>query len=144
MGTTAAIKQRPDVQEISIITSTETGDAANHATVAEALNNYFVPQVNSAFAHQTFHRITQNPGETVQQFVTCLRKAAKDFGTDTNNKIRDTVLNKYTSTYIKQKLLEKGLGLNLTRTLEVAAKCEKIETQLAALSVKGEESEKYQ
>ena len=146
MGTTAAIKQRPDVQEISITTLTETGDAANHATVAEALNTYFVPQVNSAFAHQTFHRITQNPGETVQQFVTCLRKAAKDcdFGTDTINEIRDTVLNKYTSTYIKQKLLEEGLGPNLTRTLEVAAKCEKIETQLAALSVKGEESEKYQ
>ena len=85
----------------------------------------------------------QNPGETVQQFVTRLRKAAKDcdFGTDTDNQIRDAVLNKCTSTYIKRKLLEEGQGLNLTRTLEVAAKCEKIETQLAALSVKGEESE---
>ena len=102
-----------------------------------------MPQVNSAFARQTFHRITQNPGETVQQFVTRLRKAAKDcdFGTDTDNQIRDAVLNKCTSTYIKRKLLEEGQGLNLTRTLEVAAKCEKIETQLAALSVKGEESE---
>ena len=103
----------------------------------------FVPQVNSAFARQTSHRITQNPGETVQQFVTRLRKAAKDcdFGTDTDNQIRDAVLNKCTSTYIKRKLLAEGQGLNLTRTLEVAAKCEKIETQLAALSVKGEESE---
>ena len=102
-----------------------------------------MPQVNSAFARQTFHRITQNPGETVQQFVTRLRKAAKDFdfGSDTDNQIRDAVLNKCTSTYIKRKLLEEGQGLNLTRTLEVAAKCGKIETQLAALSVKGEESE---
>ena len=50
-------------------------------------------------------------------------------------------MNNCTSTYIKRKLLEEGQGLNLTRTLEVAAKCEKIETQLAALSVKGEESE---
>ena len=71
----------------------------------------------------------QNPGETVQQFVTRLRKAAKDcdFGNDTDNQIRDAVLNKCTSTYIKRKLLE-GQKLNLTRTLEVAAKCEKIET----------------
>jgi len=38
-------------------------------------------------------------------------------------------------------LLEEGQGLNLTRTLVVAAKCQKIETQLAALSVNGEESE---
>ena len=60
---------------------------------------------------------------------------------DTDNQISDAVLNKYTSTYINRKLLEEGQGLNLTRTLEVAAKCEKIETQLAAVSVKGEESE---
>ena len=114
-----------------------------YASAVEALNAYFVPQVNSAFTRQTFHRITQNPGETVQQFVTRVRKAAKDcdFGTDTNNQIRDTVLNKCTSTYIKRKLPEEGQGLNLTHTLEVAAKCKKTETQLAALSVKGEESE---
>ena len=150
-GTTAATKQRrramllhlagPDVQEI-FTTLTETGDATNYASAVEALNAYFVPQVNSAFARQTFHRITQNPGETVQQFVTRLRKAAKDrdFGTYTDKQIRDAVLNKCTSTYIKRELLEEGQGLNLTCTLEVAAKCEKIETQLAALSVKGEDS----
>ena len=132
----------PDVQEI-FTTLTETGDATNYASAVEALNAYFVPQVDSAFALQTFYRITQNPGETVQQFVTRLRKAAKDcdFCTDTANQIRDAALNKCTSTYIKWKLLEEGQGLNLTRTLEVAAKCEKIETQLAALSVKGKESE---
>ena len=151
-GTTAATKQRrralllhlagPDVQEI-FTTLTETGDATNYASAVEALNAYFVPQVNSAFARQTFHRITQNPGETVQQFVTRLRKAAKDcdFGTDTDNQIRDAVLNKCTSTYIKRKLLEEGHGLNFTPTLMVAAKCENIETQLAALSVKVKESE---
>ena len=115
-GTTAATKQRrramllhlagPDVREI-FTTLTETGDAANYASAVEALNVYFVPQLNSAFARQTFHRITQNPGERVQQFVTRLRKAAKDcdFGTDTDNQIRDAVLNKCTSTYIKRKLL---------------------------------------
>ncbi|XP_022792659.1 uncharacterized protein LOC111331751 [Stylophora pistillata] len=132
----------PDVQEI-FTTLTGTGDATNYASAVAALNAYFVPQVNSSFTRQTFHRITQNPGETVQQFVTRLKKAAKDcdFGTDNDNQIRDAVLNKCTSTYIKRKLLEEGHGLNLTRTLEVAAQCEKIETQLAALSVKGDESE---
>ena len=58
--------------------------------------------------------MTQNPGETVQQFVTRLRKSAKDceFGTDTDNQIRDAVLNKCISTYIKRKFLEEGQGLN--------------------------------
>ena len=50
-------------------------------------------------------------------------------------------MNKCISTYIKRKLLEEGQGLNLTRTLVVVAKYQKIETQLATLSVKGEESE---
>ena len=47
----------PDVQEI-FTTLTETGDATNYASAVEALNAYFVPRVNSAFARQTFHRIS--------------------------------------------------------------------------------------
>ena len=53
----------PDVQEI-FTTLTETGDATNYASAVEALIAYFVPQVNSAFARQTFHRITQNPWDS--------------------------------------------------------------------------------
>ena len=151
-ATTAATKQRrramllhlagPDLQEI-FTTLPDTGEATDYTRAVEALKAYFVPQVNSAFARQTFHQITQKPGETVQQFATRLKKAAKDcdFGADTDNQIRDAVLNKCTSTYIKRKLLEEGQGLNLKRTLEVAEQCEKIETQLAALSIKGEELE---
>ena len=127
-NTAAAAKQRrrvmlphlagPDVQEI-FNTLTETGDATDYNRAVEALNAYFVPQVNSTFARQTFHQISQKPGETVQQFD-C------DFGTDVDNQIRDKVLNKCTSTYIKRKLLEEGQGLNLKRTLEVAAQCKKL------------------
>ena len=39
----------PDVREI-FTTLTETGDAANYASAFEALNVYFVQQLNSAFA----------------------------------------------------------------------------------------------
>ena len=53
-------------EDIYHLQFTETGDATNYASAVEALNAYFMPQVNSAFARQTFHRITQNPGETVQ------------------------------------------------------------------------------
>ena len=151
-ATTVATKQRrrpmllhlagPDVQEI-FTTFTDTRNATNYARAVDVLNAYFVPQVNSAFARQSFHQITQKPGETVQQFATRLTKAAKDcdFGTDADNQIRDAVLNKCASTYIKRKLLEEGQGLNLKRTLEIAEQCEKIETLLAALSATGEEPE---
>ena len=80
----------PDVREI-FTTLTETGNATNYASAVKALNAYFVPRVNSAFARQTFYRITKNPGEKVQQFFTRLRKADKDcdFGTDNDNQIRE-------------------------------------------------------
>ena len=85
----------PDVQEI-FTTLTETGDATNIRQCCCSSQRLLRARLNSTFACQTFHRITQNPGETVQQFVTRLRKAAKDcdFGTDTDNQIRDAVLNK--------------------------------------------------
>lgn len=52
-----------------------------------ALNRYFVPQVNATFAHQTFHKISQKEGETVQQFATQLIRAARDcnFGAGTDD-----------------------------------------------------------
>ncbi|KAJ8375480.1 hypothetical protein SKAU_G00060600 [Synaphobranchus kaupii] len=37
-----------------------TGEATDYAAAVRALNLYFVPQVNAAFARQTFHKLTQN------------------------------------------------------------------------------------
>ena len=54
---------------------------------------------------------------------------------DDDNQVRDAVLNKCTSTYIKRKLLEEGQSRNLNRILEVATQFERIETRLAVLSV---------
>ena len=59
----------PGVQEI-FTTLTGTGDGIDYNCAVEALNAHFVPQVNSAFARQTFHQIWQKPGETVQQLAT--------------------------------------------------------------------------
>ena len=155
-GTTTAAKQKrramllhlagPDVQEIIYHLNLYWNRGCyklRHCCWSPQHRFHFVPQVNSIFAHQTFHRVTQNPGATIQQFVTSLRKAAKDcdFATNIDNQIRYAVFNKCTFTYIKRKLLGEGQGLSLTRTLEVAEQCEKIETQLVALSVKREESE---
>ncbi|XP_077861574.1 uncharacterized protein LOC144342001, partial [Saccoglossus kowalevskii] len=140
-----AVKQRrralllhsagPDVQDI-FSTLPLTGEVTDYDAAVTALNTYFVPQVNPAFARQTFHQIAQKQGETVQQFVTRLRKAARDcnFAADNDNQIRDAVLNKCTSDYVRRKLLEEGQGLNLARTLVIADQCEKVEAQMTALS----------
>lgn len=147
-----AVKQRrralllhhagPDTQDI-FSTLNNTGDVKDYDAAVAALNRYFVPQVNATFARQTFHKISQNTGETVQQFATRLRRAAKDcnFGGDTDDQIRDAIVSKCTSSYIRRRLLEEGRGLVLARTLELAAQCEQIEGQMAEMSVKEEKAE---
>ena len=54
--------------------------------------------------------------------------------------MEDQLLCKCVNTYIKRKLLEEGRGLTLARALQTAENCEKVDTQLAAMSLerKGE------
>ena len=126
----------PDVQDI-FYTLENADEVTDYNAAVTALNTYFVPKVDSAIARQTFLRITQKPGDTVQQFVTRLRHAAKDcdFGVDLSNQLRDAILNRCTSEYIKRKLLEETEALTLARALAVAEKCERVEHQMMLLSV---------
>ena len=56
------------------------------------------------------------------------------YGGDSDNQIRDAILSKGTSEYLRRKLLEDGRGLMLAVTLEIAARCESIEEQMASMS----------
>ena len=116
-----------DVQDI-LYTLPDTGDAKDYKKAVDALNAYFVLKVDTTYARHCFRQLTQAPGETIRQFATRLRRAAKDcgYGADSDNQIRDEILSKCTSTYIKRKLLEEGQGLNLDKALEIAENCEKV------------------
>ncbi len=116
----------PDVQDI-FYTLENTGEANDYAAVVNALNAYFAPKVNSAYARHTFRQLQQNADETVLQFASRLKRYAKDcdYGTDTDNQIRDEILQKCKSDYLRRKRLEEGPGLILARTLELAQQCEK-------------------
>ena len=128
-----------DVQDI-FFTLPDTGDVKDYKKAVDALNAYFVPKVDTTYARHCFRQLTQAPGESVRQFATRLRRAAKDcdYGADTDNQIRDEILCKCTSTYIKRKLLEEGQGLTLNKALEIAGNCEKVDTQLAAMATEGQ------
>ena len=132
----------PDVQEI-FSTLPDIGEATDYAATVTALNGYFLPKVNAAFARQKFHRLQQKEGETVLQFVTRLRKEGKDctFGADFDNQIRDAVLCKCRSDYVRRKLLEERAELTLARTLEIAEQCESVDRQMSHLSVSGPSKE---
>lgn len=132
-----------DVQDI-FYTLPNTGDAKDYRKAVDALKAYFVPKVDTTYARHCFRQLAQAPGETIRQFATRLRRAAKDcdYGADMDNQIRDEILCKCTSTYIKRKLLEEGQGLTLEKALEIAENCEKVDTQLAAMATEGPEVKK--
>lgn len=121
----------PEVQDI-FATLPDRGAADEYDACVDALNTYFVPQVNVPYARQLFNAVELSDGETFQQFSTRLRKLAVDcnYGADTDNHIRDALLWRCKSPYIKRRLLEEGEDLTLARALTVAAQCEKIEEQM--------------
>lgn len=96
-----------------------------------------MPRVNAVYPRQSFYKLSQNSSETIQQFTMRLKQAAKycAFADDMNNHIRDAIVGKCLSAYLRRKLLEEGPNLMLDRALEVAALCEQIEEQMAASSV---------
>lgn len=123
----------PEVQEI-FATLANTGAAIEYDPCVTALNGYFVPQVNVPYARQLFNAAVPNQGETFQQFSTRLRRLAMDcdYGDDMDNHIRDALLWRCQSPYIKRRLLEEGDGLTLARALNLATQCEKIESQMGS------------
>ena len=72
------------------------------------------------------------------QFVIRLRNEGKDcnFGVDFDNYIRDAVLCKCRSDYVKLKLFEEREELTLARTLEIENQCESADHQMSHLSVR--------
>ena len=142
---TAKVKQRrralllhhagPDVQDI-FFTLAETGENTDYNAAVRALNAYFVPKVNTAYARHQFRLLTPNKGETMRQFATSLCHGIKDcgYGDESDNQIRDELLAKCTSDYIRRKLLEEGPTLTLARALEIGEQCEGIEAQMAVLA----------
>ena len=114
----------PAVQEIFSTLPARGNDNEFDAAVA-ALDTYFVPAVNIPYARQKFALVTQKEGETVAQFSTRLRHASRDcgYGADRDNQIRDAILARVKSQYIRRRLLEAG-EQNLANTLVSAAGAE--------------------
>ena len=119
------------VQEI-FETLTDTGEAKDYEKAVKALNDYFIPKVNSTYQNHLFRSMEQQDGETVAQFVTRLRQVVKDcdYGDQAENQIRDQVVQRCKSHELRKKLLEKGEKLTLELLLSTAANHERVQSQL--------------
>ena len=130
----------PDVQDI-FATLPDTGEAVDYKKAVDALNLYFIPKVDTTYARHCCRNLSHAAGDTFRQFATRLQQAARDcnYGEETDNQIRDEILCKCTSSYIKRNLLEEGQGLSLDKALEIAENYEKVNTQMAAMSSTNQE-----
>ena len=122
------------VQDI-FITLSDTGGVKDYDKAVTVLTTYFQPAKNATYARHVFRNLQQQPGETVSQFATRLRKAVKDcdYLADEDNQIRDQILFQCKSDYLRRKLLEEGHNLTLTKTLDLAKNCESVERELISM-----------
>ena len=123
-----------DVQEI-FETLADTGGAVEYEKAEKALNDYFIPKINSTFQNHVFRSMEQQDGETVAQFVTRLKQVVKDcdYGDQSDNQIRDQVVQRCKSHELRRKLLEKGEKLTLALLLTTAATHEAVQSQLQSM-----------
>ena len=85
---------------------------ANHedayTVVRTALNDYFIPQMNPEYGIYEFRLRTQEPGETLDMYVTELKKLAKycEFGENLNRELKSQIIQSCKSSKLRTQALE--------------------------------------
>ena len=131
----------PDLNNVQDIyfTLTEQGGSDSYQKARSTLNKPFKPQANLPYERLCFHETGQLANETVEQFITRLRRKAQtcEFGdaTTADEQIRDQVISKCSSHELSRKLLEKGRNMTMPQLREIARSMEESEKQ--ARSIEG-------
>ena len=97
----------------------------------QKLDCYFLPKINEPFERHMFRGLYQEEEETVDQFLTRLRRQSDNCGWDNPDEaIRDQVIDKCRSVLLRRKLLERGTDLTLSRVQDIARTLEAVEIQV--------------
>lgn len=117
----------PQVQDL-FETLGDTGETCDSAIAA--LDGYFKPLVNKFYERYRFRPIRQDPGESVDQFVSRLRQqATKCEFADVDQNVIDQVIEKCEGSRVRSKLLEEGNKLTLEKALFLARTVESVSAQ---------------
>ena len=95
-------------EEVQDIFETLGEDYVTYKDAKDALTSYFEPKKNVSYERHNFRQATQEPHETVNNFIVSLKKLAvtceSPDGSE-NDMIRDQVVEKCSSTHLKKKFL---------------------------------------
>ena len=117
----------------------ERDTATEYEKAVRILNAYFVTKLNEPYEKHVFRSMTQQDGETVDQFLARLRKQAQNFNfNDPDVDIRDQDIDKCRSSVLRRKLLGKET-LTLTKVREVARAMEVVDLQAKQMGEQREE-----
>ena len=102
-----------------------------YEVVMQKLDCYFLPKINEPFERHMFRGLYQEEEETVDQFLTRLRRQSDNCGWDNPDEaIRDQVIDKCRSVLLRRNLLERGTDLTLSRLQDIARTLEAVEIQV--------------
>lgn len=118
-------------------------DKNKFTDVLKKFDEHFKPKRNVTFMRHKFFTRSQEPGETIDQFVTDLRNKSKDcdFGDLVEGLITDRIVCGIANSHLKERLLREP-DLKLSRALEICRAAEISSQQMRVLEsgVKGESS----
>ena len=132
-----------DVQEIYFTLAGE-GEGTDFEATLKVLDDYFVPKANIPFERHLFRQISQENGETVDQFVCRLRQRAAtcEFGANEGDYIRDQLIDRCYSSHLRRKFLEKEGTVTLDDLLRIARSQEAVDRFLEVAILKSTTSAK--
>ena len=107
----------PETQEVfeTLVPEDDTYEKA-----LKALDEHFSVKKNVPFERSVFHQARQKSGESIEQFVTRLRKLAAtcEYGDTTNEQKRDHVIATCTSSKLRKRLISET-DLTLDKVLQI-------------------------
>lgn len=101
--------------------------------VKEKFERYFTPKLNITFERYKFHKIVQNEGETIDEYITRLRLQAQncEFEKLTDSLLRDQLILGVRSDTLRTKLLSEDI--TLLKALQIAQATELAQKQTAEI-----------
>ena len=98
------------------------GDAKEFDKAMTCLSNHFKVKKNVPLVRQKLLASKPNPGETINNFVTCMKSLAEhcNYGKEEDNQVRDIVISHVTNKEMKSKFYLKE-NLSLSKLLEIVS-----------------------
>ena len=105
------------------------------STVRERFKDYCMPRKNIVFERYNFGKLVQQPGESIDSFVTTLRLRAQscDYKAETEGLIRDRVVLGCLDSRVQERLLREP-ALTLQKALDICRAAETSKEQMKSLT----------